>query len=726
MAAGDELPPGEVRSFDDLAKAIAGALSQVSDFTFLKVVPTNFIADTIALFLTLPLKLLADVVVLAAKTMLALLQTQRAETSELASVALSEVFGTPVRIGGGGNSFGGGDATNLGRSILERFLPVLTGGEAKVGPTAEPAERFLGELLGVSVRAWLLEFISDLMPEAVRIAPFNDLVDSVLGSTGVSRLARVALRPAIQVAVAEPLQWLVLDTLRPTLLSEGQAVKTFLSGKWTRQQLDDELGAKGFSFDRQEAIIASAEKGLSISDVRVLVKNKAWTDEQAVTLLSEQGIPNGNVRAMLDVGVFQEIDALRPRAIAAFELQWKRGVTDDSGFTSALAALNIRPEVAAFWLQILHAEKAAGFRVLDVSQLNKARDGNVISAPEWRAGLELLGYSTDDVTVLELTEQGALASREAAAAAKVAQKQKAAADKAAAKEQAAADKAARVAAAADAKAKTAQTRIDRQKEHTTTLLARQTLLAQQAQARRDQIATAKAAALITAQQEQIALAQVSEAERAAAITAASHTQIQTTLDQAATNFDQLEITVTVAAEAARRDAAAATELAANQEAALVERRAERITLFHAERDKVDLELDRQLITQKEHDRKILDLTVSEQAAVRAERLDELAIARARKQAEGRSAAAQAAAAKAARGQGLVPTSTARRTATIASAAAAKSTLSATTLSARTGTQAKIAADRAAATLEATRQVDALNAQLLEQLKQFEIEHAPKP
>src|SRR5438132_2472503 len=106
MANGDDSgTPGTTTNLDDLAKAIAGALSQVADFTFLKVVPTNFVADALALFLTIPLKLLSDVVVLAAQTMLKLLETERPETSALASVALSEVFGTPVRIGSGRNAF---------------------------------------------------------------------------------------------------------------------------------------------------------------------------------------------------------------------------------------------------------------------------------------------------------------------------------------------------------------------------------------------------------------------------------------------------------------------------------------------------------------------------------------------------------------------------------------------------------------------------------------------
>ena len=726
MSNGDVGPqfPGEGQppDLDQFAKSLAGAISQLGDFTFLKVVPSNFIAESIALVLSIPLKLLGDVIVLAAKTLVDVLETSRAQTDALAAVALSEVFGGDVNVGDLRSGPGSAGAGALGAGVLANLLgPAIAGGEA-IAPDAAPAERFMGELLGVGIRGWLLEFITDLIPESFRIAPFNDLVETTLQSLGIGRLARVALQPAIKAAIATPLEWLILDAIRPTLVSEGLAVKAYLRNDWTRQQLEDELGAKGYSSERIDQLIKDNKNFISQADVLTLVRNGVWTEDQAVQDFTDRGFTNGEAQSIVLTDHLVKLDALHARAIAAYELQWKRGIIDDGQFTGALTAIHERDDVAAFWLTVLKAEQNAGLKLLDKTQLDAALSKNVISLPEWRQVLGALGYSSDDVTVLEMTEQATLASKEQASAAKAAAKQQAATDKAARAQAAAAAKQQKADAAKLAAEQKAQDKIAQAQAKQDTLLQKQQLLATQAQARRDQIAKAAAQKLITTAEAQQQLAGVQLAEQQAADAVKANAQIQSSSAAAADQIAAADLTAQTAADQATQAAAAATAQADAQEQALTERRQERIALYDAQRAQVDQEESTGLLTATAAQKKRDTITTNENAAVKAERLDQLAIARAKKSAAKVQAAGAIKAAKASAQAGLIPTATARKQAVIASTAAALGAVKAAGASRSAGAKANIAAAQAGSIAAASQQLDTLNTQLLNELQAFEKAH----
>jgi len=711
-------------SFDEVGKSIAGALAKLGEFTFLKIVPTNFVAETIALLLALPFKLAADLVVLVAKTIVDLLGTAKSEVNQLAATTLGEVFGEEFAGAGGAGGAAAGSAA-VGGALLRAIMgPDFDSFTPISGPTVVPAEQFLGTLLGVGIRAWLLEIITDLLPTPIRPAVFNDLVDTVLRTTGLARLSRVALQPAIQSAIAAPLQWYVHDSLRPTLLNDGQAVKAWLRGKWSEQQLIDELAAKGYSDQRIEDIINDVELRLGPSDVTILVRNQVWTYEEGHQYLMDSGYPDPTASSILEVDNLKQLDALRARAISAYELRYKRNQIDDGQFALSLQSLGLFPQLITAWTKILDVEKLAGFKVLDKAQLDAALSKNVISLDEWRNGLVNLGYNAADALILELTEQATLASKEEAAKAKQAAKDAQAAAKAAAKQQAAADKKARAEAAAAKAAQAAQARKDAAAARQQTLLEKQQLLAQQAAARRDQIAKAQAAKLLSSAQAAAELAQVTAQEQAGAAAVAADKAIQETSAAEQNQLAAADVTAQTAAGKAAAQASAATAQADAQEQALTERRQERIAKYEAQRAQVQSELDAGLLTSGTAQKKLDTIQTNEQADIKAERLDELAIARARKQAATIAARGAGTAAAAVAKKGLIPAASARKSAILSSSAAALAGVKAASGSSTAAAKARAAAAAASSVQTAATQLDTLNAQLLEQLQAFEKTHSP--
>ncbi len=112
---------GSAPDLEAFAKSIAGAFSQVGDFSWLKVNPTNFVVDAIALLLSIPLYIFDKIIILAAKTLAKVIQSTGPEVAELASVALSEVFGTSVTVSPGRGGLGGEEET-IGQTVLNQLL----------------------------------------------------------------------------------------------------------------------------------------------------------------------------------------------------------------------------------------------------------------------------------------------------------------------------------------------------------------------------------------------------------------------------------------------------------------------------------------------------------------------------------------------------------------------------------------------------------------------------
>jgi hypothetical protein len=72
--------------------------------------------------------------------------------------------------------------------------------------------------------------------------------------------------------------WHVNKLYRPELLSTALAVRQFTRGKWTREQLDEELARQGWSADRVDALIHDGTQRLGDGTIKALRAENALDD----------------------------------------------------------------------------------------------------------------------------------------------------------------------------------------------------------------------------------------------------------------------------------------------------------------------------------------------------------------------------------------------------------------------------------------------------------------
>src|SRR2546425_4922434 len=101
-------------------------------------------------------------------------------------------------------------------------MHAIKGHATSLEPSEEPAQDFLGVLAHIITHCWaegiILEQIDSYSTYGGHIEAIATLAKDLVAGMGLSRLARVALRPLAQTMIATPLEWKVHKEFRPTLL----------------------------------------------------------------------------------------------------------------------------------------------------------------------------------------------------------------------------------------------------------------------------------------------------------------------------------------------------------------------------------------------------------------------------------------------------------------------------------------------------------------------------
>jgi hypothetical protein len=704
MADVDPLSPPD---FTKLADRFAASLGEIAQFTILKSDPFKMIESFIALALSIPIALFGEIAAAAGTVIVKTLQNANPQIAQLASLTLSEVFDTEITLGGSGAGAGSQAALHLGEQLIGGILGgagVTSAGD--LTPSFAPAEKLMGTLLGVPIRGWLLEIITEI-GSLGQLKLFHELVQDVQHAIGSGRLARVALQPAVHTLIALPAQRKVMLDARPTLLPIQTLMKAWNRGHWSDSDARQELALQGYDDTRIDEILNDGQPRLTPADVALLYHRGVWDQPTSITYLQDTGWDNQAARLLIQLPALAAIDALNNQLIAEYEKGFVDSFIDESEFLANVRPLEAEPLLADLRLKRAQVRKEFTRKNLTLSELDQALDKNVVDLLEWRQRLRDMGYVDDDITILELTRRETAAAKEHQAELRAQAKL----DAAQAKADAASAKAA-AAAKAKADADAAKLAIQQARE------AARATAAAAAEAKREQAAAA-ALALIQARQDAEQQKLVNDAAAAAlrintqanieqqTILSQSLIDAQRQLDAAQAASDKAQLSAQQLSDAASAASASAQARAELEEATIQERRAERIAAFDARLALVDQQEAEGILTANAAQKQREQLQELQDEAAAAEQLDELAIQKAvdaAKQVQGDAlrkvadAAAQAA---------LLPTAAEKTRQTIAAAAAGKAKLSTEVAAAKLATDAKISAARVAAFNDAAAKYDAL-------------------
>jgi hypothetical protein len=338
--------------------------------------------------------------------------------ARLTEVAIEDLFGVQISIGGPGAAGRAGRqqaAQTIGQAILRALA---FGGDGAAGaqplaPSSARAEQFLTVVTQLALEGWLEGVLFELVSLG-QMEKFADLDDMLADVLGLGRLTRRVLAPPLQILVETPYTWLLNRTYRPTLLSPREAIRQYIRGRYTATRLFYELSLAGYKDEDIEALIAVNQQMLSEADVFYLLERGIWSEPQALQHLRDQGWTQEMAQTLLAAMRDRKIDTYRRQAAGEAADAYVRRDIDEQQLRDVLAGLGL-PAYEEEWIR-----RVAGFRRefrtrdLTVSEMEQAVKRGIRTIQDFRAYLLKQGYSFEDAQTLELLLMTDIADAETA------------------------------------------------------------------------------------------------------------------------------------------------------------------------------------------------------------------------------------------------------------------------------------------------------------------------
>lgn len=257
---------------------------------------------------------------------------------------------------------------------------------------------------------------------------FRDFAVVMSKSVGIARLLRVAVRPLMQIMVAEPLTHDLNTQYRPTFLKPAEAVRAWASGFITLAEFQAEMAAAGYSDSRISALSWQHEKMPSVQELELLRAGHAIDPQDEKVWFHRLGYTDEVIALLQKARDLEPARRLSLRYLEHYLEQYLQGhLTQASvnSFLDAMAASNrvlVTPgELEAVRaLVALTATATLRPRHLTIAQLQLAYIDGTITLQDFDQHLVDLGYSADDATTLGIETLIKAKDKAAAAAAKAA------------------------------------------------------------------------------------------------------------------------------------------------------------------------------------------------------------------------------------------------------------------------------------------------------------------
>lgn len=365
--------------------------------------------------------------------------------AQLAAATIQNLFDVPVNapdVGGRGQyAQRQALAQSMGKAILDAiFSGAQPTGQAGLQPGSAAAEAFLWRVTHLGLEGWFEALISDSATYHV-LEKYGDLKDIMERMLGLGRLSHRILMPALKVLIQDPWLWQLNLTYRPTLLPVNTAVRQFIRGKLTRDQLNDVLGRWGYSAANIDALINENTKFLADADISYLMKRGTFQQADAKAYLQQQGWDATSADSITFLMQDQVIDPYRRSMAQAAEAAFVRRDIDLATFQQILQSADL-PQVEQDWIvKAAQVKQQLNVKHLSIGEVQLMIRKGLMNFTDLQQWAQREGYPAEEETFLELLTQEEINTATAAAQAKAAAaeaKAKAAEAKAAAAQQKAA------------------------------------------------------------------------------------------------------------------------------------------------------------------------------------------------------------------------------------------------------------------------------------------------
>lgn len=400
--ASQEVDPRNEQKLRELGKQDAGSSSWLWAALW-----ASFI-DGISLIISTVISVWDLLMTLVAKFFIAAQGEKNSQFYDLTAAVVEDLTGVKVDAAalkqstfGSGRLAGmetlGGDIFNL---LQSEFAP---DGTLSPDQGLSGAKAFLGFLMNFSIRQGNIEAMVEFLPEEIRFAEgFRAYGELMAKNLGLGRLARRALAPLIQIAVADPLTWKLNQQYRPKMMAKAQMIRRFFRDPSTKDRMTVDLQKLGYPDETIADLIADLQALLPERDVI------EYGFRAGDTVSTVGGAPALDARGALMQRGYTAEDADRLIAVTRpilkeneIALLVVNGAMDQTTALSHFAKLGYDDATAQLALKA-HSFAHQHAHRIGLGILHQMLKNNVIDILEFGAQLRAQGFSEDDINLLQI------------------------------------------------------------------------------------------------------------------------------------------------------------------------------------------------------------------------------------------------------------------------------------------------------------------------------------
>jgi hypothetical protein len=290
---------------------------------------------------------------------------------------------------------------NIFDTLAGEFTTGVTAGA--IAPSTAPAKAFLGFLTSFAVRQGNVALISEMLPMEVNIlGGLREYGELLAKNLGLGRLARQALRPLMQILVADPLQWSLNAQYRPKLLSEPQMVAALNRGLVTRDQVNTWMSWLGYTDQAIGLLVSDPGHNWSTHELLNLMRNGQMDDATAIQLIQNRGLDYGTANRIWTAAKFSLSDSAAQTYFGVLLEQFKRGFMPAAAVLSELDTIPLLPEERQYLSHTIGTYAEQGWRHLTEAELEKAFLFGILDLTAVQTAWQRLGYTFEAIQTLTL------------------------------------------------------------------------------------------------------------------------------------------------------------------------------------------------------------------------------------------------------------------------------------------------------------------------------------
>jgi hypothetical protein len=328
------------------------------------------------------------------------------EFGRLAEVAIEGLLGIKVAIRGTGTAAGGAGRRQAASDIGDGILKGLFEAGAPTGadglqPGDAGVRNYLSKVVGLGFEGWLQGWMMEMLSLG-HYEKFGELKDILAQSLGLGRLSRRIMGPVADILIVKPYTWQLNERYRPELLNAGQLSRAVKKGRLTKAEASAELARQGWADKRIELLLAEDDKHLSASDLDYMIAREMVDIDYARAQLTAQGWPVEEIDRLLTVTQDQRLYPFRKQLVSEARSAYVSRDLEAGDFQRIVTDSGIPRDEQDMIL--LHAGLARELNVKHISEgdMEAAVKIGLKGIQDYRALLQRLGYSLDDIETKEL------------------------------------------------------------------------------------------------------------------------------------------------------------------------------------------------------------------------------------------------------------------------------------------------------------------------------------